>query len=87
MRPGDPVGLAGFGQALGGVLADGLQQVVARPAGAVDHDQRPVDQPAEQVHDGAGSSGSPPATASHGVEGPAAAEHRQPLQQHAARGR
>ena len=81
MRPGDPVGLTGFGQALGGVLADGLQQVVAG-AGAVDHDQRPVDQPAEQVHDGRRVQRLAAGDGLDGVERPAAAEHRQPLQQH-----
>ena len=50
VRPGDPLGLAGLGQPLGCVLADGLQQVVARAGVAVDHDQGPVDQPGQRVH-------------------------------------
>ena len=81
MRPGDPVGLTGLGQALGGVLADGFQQVVAG-AGAVDHDQRPVDQPAEQVHNGRRVQRLAAGDGLDGVERPAAPEHRQPLQQH-----
>ena len=87
VRPGDPVGLAGLGQPLGGVLPDRLQQVVPRPAvpvasGAVDDDQRPVDQPAEQVHDRRRVQRLAAGDGLHGLQRPAAAEHRQPPQQH-----